>query len=412
MKTKLYKIFALLTTLAVLTVMLPGNPSPASPMVRVIIQGHSVEAAARAAQNAGGLVLDDLGIINAVAAEVPQTSLARLAVAEGVVRVTLDRAVEATSQGHPVNVEFAKSIGAAEVWEAGNLGQGVTVAVLDTGLDPTMQGLKHGADGNNNRILAYYDAVSDEFYGSQQLQQSPKDPRGHGTHVAGIVGNSESEPWDDGEYRGVAPAANLVAVKVLDETGAGTYIDILRGMNWIIQNKDVYDIRVLNISLYTQPRTPYWADPFDLAVMVAWRAGIVVVTSAGNGGPDPLSIGVPGNTPYVITVGAFTDHYTPEDFGDDYMPPFSACGPTLDAFVKPDVIAPGAHVVSLMRPNTYLSNEYPEHRLSGTYFQVAGTSMSTAAVSGIVALMLSENPDLTPDQVKYRLTMTARPQFS
>ncbi len=138
----------------------------------------------------------------------------------------------------------------------------------------------------------------------------------------------------------------------------------------------------------------------------------MVVACVGNDGPDPLSIGVPGNTPYIITVGTFTDNYTPEDFGDDYIPPFSANGPTLDAFVKPDVIAPGAHVVSLMRRNTYLSQQYPENRVNGRYFRMTGTSMSAAVVSGIAALMLSENPDLTPDQVKYRLTITARPQFS
>ncbi|RLC90036.1 MAG: hypothetical protein DRI37_02445, partial [Chloroflexi bacterium] len=295
MKTKLGKIFSMLMVLAVVMVMLPGNPSQASPMVRVIIQGKSVEAAARAAQNEGGLVLDDLGIINAVAAEVPQASLARLAVAEGVVRVTLDRAVEAAGwgHGHMANVEFSKSIGAADVWETGNYGQGVTVAFLDTGIEPTFLPLRIGADGNHQRFLAYYDALSDTEYGPRRLWRSPRDPSGHGSHVAGIVGNSFYE-FQDGEYRGVAPAANLVAVRVLDETGGGTYIDILKGMNWVIQNKDTYDIRVLNVSMYAAPVAPYWADPFNLAVMAAWDAGIVVVTSAGNGGPDPLSIGVPG----------------------------------------------------------------------------------------------------------------------
>ena len=108
-----------------------------------------------------------------------------------------------------------------------------------------------------------------------------------------------------------------------------------------------------------RPSRPYWADPYNLAVMAAWKAGIVVIASAGNDGPDPLSVGVPGNTPYIITVGAFTDNYTPDDMGDDYIPPFSAAGPTLDAFVKPDVIAPGAHVSSLMRNNSYLATAIP-----------------------------------------------------
>jgi serine protease AprX len=196
------------------------------------------------------------------------------------------------------------------------------------------------------------------------------------------------------------------------KTGVGTYADVLRGIQWVVEHKDEYGIRVLNISMYAPVYAPYWADPYNLAVMAAWKEGIVVVASAGNSGPDPMSIGVPGNTPYIITVGAYTDHYTPQDLGDDYIAPFSAAGPTLDAFVKPDVIAPGAHVVSLMNQQAYLGDLYPENRLNARYFKMAGTSMSAAVVSGISALMLAENPDLTPDQVKYRLMVTARPQFS
>ncbi len=121
--------------------------------------------------------------------------------------------------------------------------------------------------------------------------------------------------------------------------------------------------------------------------MAAWQAGITVVASAGNTGPAPMSIGVPGNTPYVITVGAFTDHRTPSDFSDDYIPEFSAAGPTLDAFVKPDVVAPGAHIVSLMRPNTTLREAQSGNSVNGQYFEMSGSSMSTAVVSGIAALV-------------------------
>jgi serine protease AprX len=354
-------------------------------------------------------VAAEIGIIDAVVARVPQESVHRLSGASGVVRVTPDHAVRVA--GGSVDVEFNKVIGTAQVWEAGALGEGVTVALLDTGLDPTFNGLRQPPSGGGHRILAYYDALNDELYEPPRLWRSPRDPNGHGTHVAGLVANSEYEP-QDGEYRGVAPGANLVAVRVLDETGVGTYSDVLRGLEWVVENKDTYDIRVLNISMYALPIAPYWADPYNLAVMAAWQAGIVVVASAGNGGPAPLSIGVPGNTPYIITVGAFTDNYTPEDFGDDYITPFSGTGPTLDAFVKPDLIAPGAHMVSLMRQHTTVRDEYPDNAINGRYFWSAGTSGSAAAVSGIVALMLGENPELTPDEVKYRLTMTARPQFS
>ena len=411
-QAKVRRVIALLALCSLLAVTLTSAAPAASSSVRVIVQGTSVGDAAMAVRANGGRVTAEVSIINAVVAEVPQGCVARLAETPGVVRVTLDRPVRVSGgRRSRVNVEFTKAVGAKEVWDADDLGAGVTVAFLDTGIDPTFVSLRRPPHGRGNRILAYYDVLSGRLYKSRRLLRSPRDPNGHGTHVAGIVGNSAYERRD-GEYRGVAPAANLVAVRVLDETGVGTYADAIEGIQWVVDNKDTYNIRVLNISMYGTVFAPYWADPFNLATMAAWQAGIVVVACAGNDGPDPLSIGVPGNTPYIITVGAFTDNYTPEDFGDDYIPPFSANGPTLDAFVKPDVIAPGAHIVSLMRRNTYLNKQYPENRVNGRYFRMTGTSMSTAVVSGIAALMLSENPDLTPDQVKYRMTITAHPQFS
>ena len=410
-QAKVHRVVALLALCVLLVVTLVSATPAASSSVRVIVQGTSVGDAATAVRANGGLVTAEVSIISAVVAEVPQACLARLAETPGVVRVTLDRPVQASGGRERVDVEFTKAVGAEEVWDTGNLGADVTVAFLDTGIDPTFTNLRRPPNGRGNRILAYYDALSGRLYEPRRLLRSPRDPNGHGTHVAGIAGNSAYERRD-GEYRGIAPAANLVAVRVLDETGVGTYADVIEGIQWVVDNKDTYNIRVLNISMYGAVFAPYWADPFNLATMAAWQAGIVVVTCAGNDGPDPLSVGVPGNTPYVITVGAFTDNYTPEDFGDDYIPPFSATGPTLDAFVKPDVIAPGAHIISLMRRNTYLNKQYPENRVDSRYFRMTGTSMSTAVVSGIAALMLSENPDLTPDEVKYRMTITARPQFS
>ncbi|MBN1580452.1 MAG: S8 family peptidase [Anaerolineae bacterium] len=405
MKIRIRNTFIVL----ILCLLLAGAAPFAQPQVQVIVQGTSMHAAVQAVQENGGRVSAKITIINAVVAEVSSNALVGLTRMPGVVRVTPNRTVKPAGQA--VDVEFVKAIGAAEVWDTGNMGQGVTVAVLDSGVNTNFRELAQESNGSGSRILAYYDAIEDKLYKKNKLQKSPQDASGHGTHTAGIIGNSAFENQDN-EYRGVAPEAKLVAVRVLNETGVGTYADVLRGIEWVVQNKDTYNIRVLNISMYAPVYAPYWADPYNLAAMAAWQAGIVVVVSAGNGGPDPMSIGVPGNTPYVITVGAYTDNYTVEDLGDDYIPPFSAAGPTLDAFVKPDVIAPGAHVVSLMHQKTYLGEAYPENRLNAKYFRMAGTSMSAAVVSGISALMLSEYPDLTPDQVKYRLLITARPQLS
>jgi len=413
---KLHRIISLMVVSALLA-MTSLSAVPVQPaMTRVIVQGTSLDQAVAAVLANQGRVTDKIDIIKSVIADVPHANLGQLTKAPGVVRVTLDRAVKISATLSNNNdqeeamFKFSKAVGAKQVWQTGNLGQGVTVAFLDSGIDPTMVSLRLSpATGLHNRFLSYYDAINNKVYKPTKLLQSPRDPNGHGTHVAGIVGNADKE---EGFYQGIAPAADLVAVRVLDENGTGTYADVLRGLNWVVQNKDTYDIRVLNMSMYATPVAPYWADPYNLAVMAAWQAGIVVVASAGNGGPAPLSIGVPGNTPYIITVGAFTDNYTPNNLGDDYMPPFSASGPTLDAFVKPDLIAPGAHIPSLMRNGSYLAQAYPENRVEGHYFKMSGTSMSAAVVSGIVALMLKAHPELTPDQVKYRLAMTARPQFS
>jgi serine protease AprX len=413
---RLFRLFVLIAIMALVTSSL-GGAVPAAALTRVIVRGTSLEVATNAVLVHGGRITDQIDIINAVVAEVPQAGLAGLAQALGVLSVMPDRVVKAVGDNFSSAVagndqmtfNYAKVVGADQVWASGNLGQGITVASLDTGIDPTFQSLRSTRGVAQDRYLAYYDAITDQTYKSTRLAHSPRDPNGHGTHVAGIVGNSDKE---NGQYVGVAPGVNLVSVRVLDETGMGTYADVLRGLNWVVQHKDEYNIRVLNMSMYATPVAPYWVDPYNLAVMAAWKAGIVVIASAGNEGPEPLSVGVPGNTPYIITVGAFTDNYTPTDFSDDYIPPFSAAGPTLDAFVKPDVIAPGAHVSSLMHGNTYLAKHYPENRVRGNYFKMSGTSMSTAVVSGIAALMLHDQPGLTPDEVKYRLSLTARPQFS
>ncbi len=415
---KFFRLFVMVTVVALMATAL-GGAAPAAATTRVIVRGTSLEVAINAVSACGGHVTDKIDIINAVVADVPQANLARLAHMAGVMGVMSDRTVKSTgntfspAENHRdddnVTFDYAKVVGADQVWANGNLGQDVTVATLDTGIDPTFLNLRVAPGIRQDRYLAYYDAIADKTYESPRLLRSPRDPNGHGTHVAGIIGNSDKE---GGHFVGIAPSVNFVSVRVLDESGMGTYADVLRGLNWIVQHKDEYNIRVLNMSMYATPVAPYWADPYNLAVMAAWKAGIVVIASAGNDGPEPLSIGVPGNTPYIITVGAFTDNYTPNDLGDDYIPPFSAAGPTLDAFVKPDMIAPGAHMTSLMRNNTYLAQHYPENRIHGTYFKMSGTSMSAAVVTGITALMLHAQPNLTPDQVKYRLSMTARPQFS
>ena len=202
------------------------------------------------------------------------------------------------------------------------------------------------------------------------------DGSGHATHVSSLMLSSALTAG--GKYNGVAPGADLVSIRAFEGDGSGSYADVIRGIDWVIGNKDVYGIRVLNLSFGAAPQSHYWDDPINQAVMRAWQEGIVVVASAGNTGPDPMSIGVPGNVPYVITVGAMTDNYTREDATDDLLASFSSAGPTYEGFVKPEVVAPGGHMTALTRVKSLLAEEHPEFHDEEKYFMMSGTSQAAA----------------------------------
>lgn len=309
-------------------------------------------------------------------------------------------------------VSYPSLAGAEPLHSQGVNGLLTTVAVLDTGywkhpaLDTTLLGL--------NRVLAQYDAFSGRndsstsgLLGLTSLgTTADTDASGHGTHITGIMLNTQRSV--DGRYFGIAPNANLVSVRAFDADGRGTYASVIRGIDWIVKNKDAHRIRVLNLSFGATPRSYYWDDPLNRAVMKAWKAGIVVVASAGNGGPTAQTITVPGNVPYIITVGAMTDNYTPADPSDDRLASFSAAGPTYEGFVKPEVVAPGGHIWSLMSTQVRIAQEHPTYQNDGDYFTMSGTSQAAAVVSGVVALLLQAEPGLTPDQVKCKLMASAR----
>jgi serine protease AprX len=185
-----------------------------------------------------------------------------------------------------------------------------------------------------------------------------------------------------------------------------------------VANKTNYtpQIGVLNLSLSAMPSTPYFADPLNIAVEKAWAAGIVVLAAAGNIGPEAETITVPGNNPYVITIGAIDSHRTPGFWEDDNVPTWSSTGPTFDGFFKPDVLAPGMNVVSYMHNGSgeipYLVQIHPDYSENAILFRMNGTSMATAAASGVVALMLDHDPTLTPDEVKFRLLYSAQQTYN
>ena len=313
------------------------------------------------------------------------------------------RAFEGDSDTAAKRTFVASLIGADALHSFGITGRGVGIAVIDTGIwtkGHQSRYLLTGAHGQQ-RVVAHYDAIADEV----KSNNHHSDDNGHGSHVTSLIASSRHK---DGEFNGIAPGAHLTVIKAFDEEGRGTYLDVIRGLDWVLKHKDVYRIRVLNLSFSAAPRSYYWDDPLNQAVMAAWQNGIAVVASAGNDGPAPMTVGVPGNLPYVITVGAMTDGVTPLDWSDDRLASFSAAGPTYEAFVKPDIVAPGGHVRGLMGSDSKFAINHPHYHDGDAYFTMSGTSPSAAIVSGAIALLLQVRPWLLPDHVKCKLVSTAR----
>src|SRR6266853_278448 len=192
---------------------------------------------------------------------------------------------------------------------------------------------------------------------------------GHGTHVAGIVASAgwmSTGGKFSHTFKGIAPNANIINLRVLDQNGAGTDSSVIAAIQTAITMKNQYNIRVINLSLGRQVYESYTIDPLCQAVESAWKAGIVVVVAAGNQGRNNSAgtngygtVAAPGNDPYAITVGAMKTNNTP-DRGDDTVASYSSKGPTaFDHVVKPDIVAPGNRVVSLLSPRSQLPKRYP-----------------------------------------------------
>jgi serine protease AprX len=263
-------------------------------------------------------------------------------------------------------------------------GEGVTIAVIDTGIHP------HPDLGD--RIKGFVDLVNNE--------PDPYDDNGHGTHCAGDVAAS-------GKYAGPAPRANLVGVKVLNKLGSGSLDTVMAGVDWCIKNiagDSPFKIDIISMSLGST--ATQGDDPMVRAVERAWDAGIVVVVAAGNEGPNYGTVASPGISQKVITVGALDDKNS-VDRGDDDVASFSSRGfqNVADALNKPDLLAPGVNIVSLRSPNSYLDKLQKSARVENDYFVLSGTSMATPICAGVAALIKQRMPGATPQQVKDMLKM-------
>jgi serine protease AprX len=375
-------------------------------VVSVIVQGsRDVE---RAVRGLGGRVTHELPIIGGFSARVPANDLDTIARLPGAAAISLDRPTHV--QSGPGSTDALPSVyrtvtGADSLNTMGARGQGVTVALIDTGvtwsvpdvssaLQPVVTSALPG--GTVNCVNLTDDGTCDDLYG-------------HGTFMAGLIAGTGAS--SNGAYVGMAPAAKILSVKVAGASGSSDVSTLIAALQWVVLNKATYNIRDLNLSLGTDSTQPYALDPLDFAVEKAWQAGIVVNVAASNRGPAAGTISDPANDPFVITVGAIDDKGT-KTLRDDVLPNFSSRGPTAsDGLAKPDVVAPGAHLVSLAAPGATITTQFPS-TMPAPYRRGSGTSMATAVVTGLVADLLSAQPALSPDRVKYMLTATARPDAS
>ncbi|GAC1444781.1 MAG: hypothetical protein NVSMB55_22330 [Mycobacteriales bacterium] len=348
---------------------------------RVVVTSLSgdVAGAARAVQFAGGQVLDRLSLIGGVSATLPVGTVLAPAF-----RVVPDSPLQvAGKEGTDGNDTAAAGVRSLLGLNGnGHEGRGVTVAVVDTGV----------ADVPDLAGRVTHVNVSGAPDG---------DGYGHGTFVAGVVAGDG--PSSNGAYAGVAPAAHIVDVKVADASGSTSLVSVLKGLQAVAADPA---IDVVNLSLSSGSRLPYQIDPLSSALEALWRRGVAVVVPAGNQGPGAGTVTSPGTDPVLLTAGGLDSNGT-ATFSDDTVASWSGRGPAPEGVQKPDLVAPGAHIVSLRDPGSVIDTQNPTGRVGTSYFKGSGTSFATAATSGAVAALLSRRPGLSPNRVKALLKNTA-----
>lgn len=379
--------------------------------VEVIIQlkrGVNPAQGRALVRSLGGQPGVNLQIINGLSARLSAGAARRLARSPLVRAVSLNALIKDTTLTDPtpwtLATPFDQSIGVTRVWNR-STGTGIGVAVIDTGISGDLPDFQTAQGSGTSRVVA--SAVID------QNATSAGDTYGHGTAVAGLVaGNGWYRDSGDplyGQYAGTAPDANLISVKVADDSGQATTLDAIYGLQFAVDHQAAYNIRVINMSFRSTSAESYTTDPLDAAVEAAWFDGITVVAAAGNMGNASDAVDyAPGNDPYVITVGSADSNGSRSEW-DDTESSWSSQGTTQDGFSKPNVLAPGAHIVTTLAPNSAFATLCPSCVIGGAYFQVSGTSLAAPMVAGVAADILAAHPDWTPDMVKGAIVNTALP---
>lgn len=263
-------------------------------------------------------------------------------------------------------------------------GEGVTAAVLDTGiaLHPDLAG----------RIAGFKDFC--------QKQRLPYDDSGHGTHVAGcLCGNGSCS---NGLYAGIAPRCRILACKVLDRNGEGNAGSMIEAVRYVLETRRLYHTRILNISVGVgMIQDKKLEEELFSWLLKAWDAGIFVAVAAGNGGPAPDSISPMGLQGHLVSVGC---HDGKRSSGKNGCQDYSGRGPENGRVKKPDIVSPGTRIISCNA--WFVKNRFGA--VKNAYTAKSGTSMAVPAVSGTAALLWEKYPHLTNEQVRERILHRAQ----
>jgi serine protease AprX len=368
--------------------------------------------AAQEIKRLGGKTRRRLQLVSGMSVELPNRVIKALSERSEVVSIHFDRPISAHMN------RAAVAVGARAVRsDYGYDGAGVGVAVIDSGITHHHDDLSYQGTSSKVRVVAGQRVTG--FVDFVNNGTVAYDDNGHGTHVAGIIAGNG---YDSGGARaGIAPAAHIVSLKVLDGDGRGVISDVIAAFEWAVANRVAHNIRVINLSVGARVTESYMTDPLTLAAKRATDAGIVVVTAAGNLGKKANGkvqyggITAPGNAPWVLTVGASSTEGTAARW-DDKIASYSSRGPAaVDFEAKPDLVAPGTGIVSMSDPTSEFYQAKSAYLLRGTrwtpykpYLSLSGTSMASPVVAGTVALMMQANPKLTPNLVKGILQYTAQ----
>jgi Subtilase family len=410
------RVVALAFVVAVITAVGPAPGTSRSTVggtVSVIVRElpGSGSRPERAVQELGGTVGREISIIGGFVADLPADAVSALTRVPGVFSITPNARVQLLGTVDGIDptkypgswYRVAKNTKLHEMWQRGWTGEGIDVALIDSGVAP-VEGLAINVING-----------PDLSFESQATNLTNVDTYGHGTHLAGLIAGRDSsiKPTKEDEevndhFVGAAPGARIVSIKVAASDGATDVSQVIAAIDWVVQhrNTDGLNIRVLNLSFGTDGTQDYRLDPLAYAAEVAWMRGIVVVVAAGNSGFGTPQLNNPAYDPYVIAVGADDTRGT-DDPKDDVIPDWQTRG---NALRHPDVVAPGKSIISLRDPGSFVDDANPGARVGTTrFFRGSGSSQAAAIVSGAVATLLDQRPELTPDQVKALLMQTAVP---